>query len=343
MRCIRCFLAVILAAGVLLPFFSHTEALWPLTRLWHEILILAGLVLNLAFLIQKVRLAGTASAQTRIQTAFTWKELLYWNGAGVLVIVLLIRQATTYVVAWGLMIGLRTIIPGMWIFLIAASPFACREIRNRRKRPTSRLVKFWFSLLLFAALCESVSLLILCVNRTVGEQVTFPESLPRADDDGLHIAGIGGSTTLGWPWHPHYSFPRVAGWQLERALSQHGESAGDDVFAIRRGQVVVHNVARQGDALREDIRQLHRLSVKPDVLMVYTGHNELYQEIDKFSRMSDSLAPRLDHVLSISPLRTVAAECDSRCDITILCKACTSGFPAGHERVEVRRKRALLH
>ena len=303
-RCLRYFLTGTFAISVALPFFSHTEVLWILTRSWHEVLLLIAMVLNSAFMIQRWRQAKTDNAKSGTRTEFSWSELFFWNGAGLVVIFLLIRQAIPSTVAWGLMIGLRIGIPAIWLFVIVASPFACREIIHRRRRPVSRLVKSWFSLCLLTAISESMCLLILA-SRTTNTTLSFPEQLRPPDNSNLHIASIGGSTTMGWPWQPHYSISKVAAWQLERKLRQTSETArrksNDEESGVWQRRVVVHNVAQKGDALKQDILQLHRLPVKPHVLMVYSGHNELYQEIDEFSRVSDSPTPGLDRVLSWSP------------------------------------------
>jgi len=63
----------------------------------------------------------------------------------------------------------------------------------------------------------------------------------------------------------------------------------------------IHNVAQAGDALKQDIEQLWRLPVKPHVLLVCTGHNELYQEVDVQLRASGSVVPAVDRLLRWSP------------------------------------------
>ncbi len=105
--------------------------------------------------------------------------------------------------------------------------------------------------------------------------------------------------------HPHYSIVKVAAWQLKRQLSEVPDSSNavprhNDAEPDYRN-VTVHNIAQAGDALKQDIEQLWRLPVKPHVLMICTGHNELYKEVDVQLRASARIVPAVDRLLSWSP------------------------------------------
>lgn len=310
-RQIRRFLTTILVLSVLFPFLPNTAALWPPIRQWHEILLLTGIVLNSVLLIHRRRRAATQAPEPHRDNRFSRREILCWNAAGLVMVVLLICHAVRSVVAWTLMIGLRIGIPTIWLFVIIALPFAVRQILDRRRRPISRLVKLWFSLCLLTAVGEFTCLLIQRSQSLDDTRLAFPEQLPPADDNDLHIASTGGSTAMGWPWHPHYSIAQVAAWQLEQVLiseevlnfppSADEGGSPDAGSTVPRCKVVVHNVAREGSALKEAILQLHNLPLKPHVLMVYTGHNEVYQEIDELLRVGDSPTKTPDRILSASP------------------------------------------
>ncbi|MDA1229953.1 MAG: hypothetical protein O2856_04195 [Planctomycetota bacterium] len=306
----RCFLTSTLLVTLALPFLPTSAWLLELMEVWHELLFLMAVLLNSVVVIQRCRtrkaqdLKSDVGAPTKSSTGFSWNEIMLWNFAGMVLIVLLVQVAIRPAVAWGLVICLRIIIPAVWLFVMVAAPFACRQIHNRRICPVSKWVKPWFSLCLLLVLSESACLLILSLRHNV-TPLTFPEQLPLPDDNNLHIASTGGSTSLGWPWHPHYSISRVAEWQLNRRLNsaQNPSNAGPPNFDADPGyrSVIVHNVAQAGNALKLDIAQLHRLPVKPHVLMVSTGHNEVYHEVDVQLRASGSAVPAVDRFLNWSP------------------------------------------
>lgn len=307
---VRRFLASTLLVTVALPFFSSSVWLLNLTEVWHEVLIWLAIALNTMVVIQRWRQRKTEclkfemSSNPGTSTGFSWPEVMLWNAVAILLIVLLVQNGIKPAVAWGLVICLRFSIPAAWLFVIVAAPIAIRQILDRRIFPVSKWVRMWFSLCLLMALSESACLLILSsLNPTT--PLTFPEHLPQPDDNNLHIASTGGSTSLGWPWQPYYSISRVAAWQLKRQL----DAASDALNAESRDRdgaqgyrnVIVHNVAQAGDALKQDIEQVSQLQLKPHVLFVYTGHNELYHDVNIQLRTSNSVVPAVDRFLSWSP------------------------------------------
>jgi|GEM_PF-2060400 len=307
---LRCFLTSVLLVSVAVPFCSSSVWLTELTEVWHEVLLLLAIVMNSVILIQRWRQRKSKCSKSEvgvtpeIYSRVSWNEVMFWNFVGLLLIVLLVQVAITAAVAWGLAVCLRISIPAIWLSVIVAAPVAVRQILDRRNCPVSKWVKPWFSLCLLTAFSELACLLILSFQNTV-TPLTFPEHLPRPNDNCLHIASTGGSTSLGWPWHPHYSISRVAEWQLKRQLNPVADSSSagsrsDDAEPGYRS-IAIHNVARAGDDLKLDIEQLYCLPVKPHVLMVCTGHNELYHDVDVRLRASGGAVPAVDRFLRWSP------------------------------------------
>lgn len=306
----RCFLTSTLLLTLALPFVPPSALLLELMEVWHELLFLLAVVLNLLVVIRRWRhrktqlLKSGLDVREECSTGFSLLEIIVWNFVAFALIVLLIQLAIRPAVAWGLLISLRISIAFVYVCVMLAAPFAFRQIYHRRILPVAKWVKSWFSLSLLLVLSEAACSLILSFPPNV-TPLTFPEHLPQPHDNNLHIASTGGSTSLGWPWHPHYSISRVAEWQLNRLLNsvRNSSTAGPPhVDAVPRYRnAIVHNVAQAGDSLKLDIAQLHRLPVKPDVLMVCTGHNEVYHEIDSQLRVSGNVVPAVDRFLNWSP------------------------------------------
>jgi hypothetical protein len=84
------------------------------------------------------------------------------------------------------------------------------------------------------------------------------ESGPR--DNTIEVATIGGSSARGVPFTPKLSLDRIITWQLGR------------VFPDRKFHAL--NRAIEGIHLEEAIKQLRDLEHRPDILIIYSGHNE---------------------------------------------------------------------
>ena len=76
----------------------------------------------------------------------------------------------------------------------------------------------------------------------------------------IRIAAIGGSSTAGFPYQKQFAFPAIVGYRMQ------------DNYPDR--PVVVENLSEPGATLEQAYQQLTRLSIRPHVLLVYSGHNE---------------------------------------------------------------------
>jgi hypothetical protein len=92
------------------------------------------------------------------------------------------------------------------------------------------------------------------------ERASDPETA-RANADGpLKILVIGESSARGEPYHPWLSVGQIIGWQLERVFP---------------GRTVEVEVRAQGGLTLEGAHQtLDGLNFRPDVLVLFSGHNE---------------------------------------------------------------------
>ncbi|AMV37111.1 hypothetical protein [Planctomyces sp. SH-PL62] len=96
------------------------------------------------------------------------------------------------------------------------------------------------------------------------DEVELPTTFPEQDDR-VSIAVVGESSAAGVPYTNWLSIGSVVAWGLERAIP---------------GRTFRHEVmARSGDTLERQHRHLADLHHRPDVLIVYCGHNEFSARI----------------------------------------------------------------
>lgn len=88
-------------------------------------------------------------------------------------------------------------------------------------------------------------------------------NLPRSPPGVLTVVAIGGSTTKGAPYSDfgiQFSFTHLTAWQLER------RHPGLSVYGL--------NFGKDGASLSHMVGPLQILTFRPDVLLIYSGHNE---------------------------------------------------------------------
>jgi hypothetical protein len=101
----------------------------------------------------------------------------------------------------------------------------------------------------------------------------YPE---RSASDEVTLAVLGDSAALGVPYESWLSVGKVVAWQLEQA--------------IPGKRFRIEMVAELADTLAGQVRKLAGVRLRPDVLIVYSGHNEI------------SGTPHLDHYLDDRPV-----------------------------------------
>lgn len=118
-------------------------------------------------------------------------------------------------------------------------------------------------------------------------EYTLPD-LPRSTASGERtIAAIGGSTMAGLPYAPEFGLMPTVQWYLQRSLPE---------LSIR-----VRNLAVTGINQSRAISLLRQLKNRPDVLVVYAGHNEFFHESSEMAAIRMSSFGRIDDWLGVFP------------------------------------------
>jgi hypothetical protein len=98
-------------------------------------------------------------------------------------------------------------------------------------------------------------------HATPGARSGSHSSAPGADEPGeITLAVVGESSAQGEPYQPWLSVGQIVAWQLERALP--GRTIHLDLFA------------EGGICLEQAVLRLKDVTRRPDVFIVYSGHNE---------------------------------------------------------------------
>jgi hypothetical protein len=117
----------------------------------------------------------------------------------------------------------------------------------------------------FLATVEAASAIVTFVERRAN-RISFPESLAAPAAEELRIAAIGESTMAGFPYNGRFGIPEVIAWQLQQKYPGR--------------KVVVENLARDGLNLHKAILSLAGLKTRPHLLLLYSGHNEYFYDLD---------------------------------------------------------------
>ena len=123
-------------------------------------------------------------------------------------------------------------------------------------------------------ICFACTVVIVPLEFTAGliedarrAELPLPEELKPSDT--VHIAAIGGSTMRGFPYDPHYGIGQVAVWQLRQMFPEH--------------RIVLDNLAQTGISLEQAKARLWHSEALPDVVIVYSGHNEFFHGQDELT------------------------------------------------------------
>jgi hypothetical protein len=94
------------------------------------------------------------------------------------------------------------------------------------------------------------------------EDPTLPTRFPDPPEDpAIDIAVLGESSAEGVPFHKWFSIGKIVAWQLEKAIPAR--------------PVQLRVLARSGDTLQAQHHALANLVRRPELLIVYCGHNEI--------------------------------------------------------------------
>lgn len=161
--------------------------------------------------------------------------------------------------------------------LVAVAMWLRRRVSARR---APVWVRWWFATTIFITLTEAGTRVI---ERPLPDPVVeLPEywSSNRRSADEFRIVAIGGSTMLGFPYQPKVDIATICRARLASRFP-------DRTFTVE-------NVALNGINLQRAISELRRVPTRPDLILLYTGHNEVFFDVDIDAIRPESNIPLLD-------------------------------------------------
>ena len=183
-------------------------------------------------------------------------------------------------------VGLRIGIAGMWLMGATGVCLLAVTIRKNTLK-WHRLAPRWLlaglSSLLAIILAESAAALLEPAPTTY---IRFPE-LQKTNDDTLTIAALGGSSMKGFPYPPGFGMTEVAVRQLQHSIPE--------------VKTELHNLAITGQNLAQAISQLKQLESAPDIIVVYSGHNEFFHDLEEMSASRRIRTTAMDQIFRWSP------------------------------------------
>ena len=179
----------------------------------------------------------------------------------------------------------RLAIMGGWglVFVGVATFGHVVAMRHRRHRHAGRVLKASFATTLVLLPLELTSSFL-----ESRQSAPLPLSIDLPKSPNVHIATIGGSTMLGFPYDPNFGIGRVVTLQLQRLFPQH--------------QFVLDNAAQTGIHLEGAIARINRASAFPDIVILYSGHNEFFHDTEDLAMARRTHWAGIDDVARFSPL-----------------------------------------
>ena len=185
-------------------------------------------------------------------------------------------------------IVLRFAIVGGWALSTAGVALVVEGIRRRTftwHLVAARCSRFCIPILFMTVCLESAAYLL--------QPIWQPDQpLPKFElsqtNDNKTIAAIGGSTMLGFPYAPEYGIVSASGHLLKHAYPSH--------------DIRLKNLAVTGINLPRAISSLRALTQKPDLIVVYSGHNEFFFDFREMADIRKTRFRFIDDLLSYSPV-----------------------------------------
>ncbi|MFK7819108.1 MAG: tetratricopeptide repeat protein, partial [Planctomycetaceae bacterium] len=240
-------------------------------------------------LVQVVSMTLLHLVVRRPVSRFDWVAVTVCNLVLIGLAAILYFEVETLVFVYTLLFLLRTTISLLWL-LAMIGLLAIGWCIVRRRRPGSRtrlILKLAFASFITLIVAEPLAAVVHS-SRQTGGTLRLPSFPEAAEDDEVHIAAIGGSTMIGHPYEPKFGIPEVCLWRLQQLYPSK--------------TIVMHNVAIRGLSFEQAVFELKELPRSPDLILVYSGHNEFYHELEELGGATNSVTPRLDRILNHSPL-----------------------------------------
>jgi hypothetical protein len=124
------------------------------------------------------------------------------------------------------------------------------------------------------------------IEQSKFQPLPMPGTLSSAAESEIHIAAVGGSTMLGFPYEPHYSIGHVLTWQLRQMYPEH--------------KVRLENLSVTGANLEQALARLGDLKQKPDIILVYSGHNQFFHRLEELDLARKTSWGTIDDWMSLS-------------------------------------------
>ena len=197
-----------------------------------------------------------------------------------------------YAILLAAAVTLRTSIAAGWLSCAGVLLLICETVRRGKLR-----WRPWVPVLMRTGIAVLVAVPILEATALVIEQSKFqplpmPGTLLPAAEGELHVAAVGGSTMLGFPYEPHYSIGHVLAWQLRQMYPEH--------------EVQLNNLSVTGANLEQALARLGNLKHKPDIILVYSGHNQFFHRLEELDLARKTSWGTIDDWMSFSAVFRIA-------------------------------------
>ncbi len=201
---------------------------------------------------------------------------------------------------WTLDLVLRLATAACWVAascgVIAVPVWLWRRVRPGR---APAWLRWWFASTVFIAFAEAGARTI--ERPPPAPAVKLPAHWSSRDRSGgeFRIAAIGESSMIGFPYEPKVDIPTVCRAHLEAR------------YPART--FTVENVAVGGIDLRTAIAQLERLPTRPDLILLYSGHNEEFFDVESDVNRPKSSVPLVDLCFQWSAAYRAFSKAAERC------------------------------
>jgi hypothetical protein len=175
-------------------------------------------------------------------------------------------QRLTELFLRALLIGYLGLLIGLPALLALAIVLVLRARRRGRRRPFLARVALLSAsgLIALAAMELAAAAWLAWAHRMPRLPREFPAG--QAPDGSVSVVVIGGSSAMGYPYDPALSIGQIVAWELERSWP--GRRVALDLRA---------NLGRNLEDMHNELAKLTR---RPDLMIIYSGHNEFLSRFD---------------------------------------------------------------
>jgi tetratricopeptide (TPR) repeat protein len=189
-------------------------------------------------------------------------------------------------------LGLRVAVLVLWLMLgtgicLWLISFVRRSVRWHRFVPL--VLKLTTSSAIVLVSLETTARII---EHRSQQRLVLPENLPPSAEGVVSLVTIGGSTMRGFPYDPHYSIGHVVRWQLQQRYPS--------------TRVEFSSLAMTGVNLQQAVGQLSQLTSRPDIVILYSGHNEFFHGLEELVLTRKASWEFVDRWLAASAIFRVA-------------------------------------